>query len=64
MTQPKSTVTTDIDFDREGKQVSHLRLIHSDDRHSFGVIPVPIACLANGKGPSVFLSAGNHGNEY
>jgi predicted deacylase len=64
MTQPRTTITTDIDFDRDGKQVSYLRLVHSDDRHAFGVIPVPIACLANGKGPSVFLSAGNHGNEY
>jgi uncharacterized protein len=64
MTRHKSSITADIDLDRDGKQVGHLRLVHSDDRHAFGIIPVPIACLANGKGPSVFLSAGNHGNEY
>jgi len=64
MTSQKTRISTDLDFERPGKQISYLRLVHSDDRHSFGVIPVPIACLSNGKGPTVFLSAGNHGNEY
>jgi len=64
MTTTKSRITTELDFDRPGKQVSYLRMIHSDDRHAFGAIPVPIACLAHGQGPTVFLSAGNHGNEY
>ncbi len=64
MVQMKNRVGTDIDLDRPGKQIGIVRLIHSDDRHAFGVIPVPIACFANGKGPTVFLSAGNHGNEY
>jgi len=57
-------ITCDIDFDRPGKQVSHLGLDHSDNAHAFGVIPIPIAVIANGKGPTVLLSAGNHGDEY
>jgi predicted deacylase len=60
----KTGITTDLDLDRPGKQISHLRLTHSDDRHAFGIIPVPIALIANGKGPTVLVSAGNHGNEY
>ena len=64
MAETKSKITTDLDFDRLGKQLSYLRLTHSNDRHAFGTIPVPIAVLAHGKGPTVFLSAGNHGNEY
>jgi len=57
-------ITCDIDFDRPGKQVSHLGLDHSDNAHAFGIIPIPIAVIANGKGPTVLLSAGNHGDEY
>ena len=64
MTQSRTRLTTDIDFDRPGRQLGHLRLVHSDDRHAFGVIPIPIAVLANGKGPSVLLTAGTHGDEY
>jgi predicted deacylase len=58
------TVACDIDFGRPGKQVSHLGLDHSDNEHVFGTIPIPIAVIANGSGPTVLLSAGNHGDEY
>jgi predicted deacylase len=61
---PRSRITTDIDYDRPGRQLGYLRLIHSDNRHAFSVIPVPAAVLANGSGPTVVLSAGNHGDEY
>ena len=37
---------------------------HSDNRHAYGVIPVPIAMIANGAGPTILLTAGNHGDEY
>lgn len=59
-----SAIGCDIDFDRPGKQVSHLRLDHSDNEHAFGIIPIPIAVIAGGKGPTVLLCAGNHGDEY
>jgi predicted deacylase len=64
MTQTRTRLTTDIDFDRPGRQLGHLRLVHSDDRHAFGVIPIPISVLAGGAGPSVLLTAGTHGDEY
>ncbi len=54
----------DIDFDRPGRQVSFLRLAHSDDRHAFGAVPIPIAVIKNGSGPTVLLTGGNHGDEY
>ena len=57
-------ISTDIDYDRSGKQVSFLRLPYSDNQHAFGFIPIPIAVIANGEGPTVALVAGTHGDEY
>ncbi|WP_144186934.1 M14 family metallopeptidase [Elioraea rosea] len=54
----------DIDLDARGRQIGALRLVHSDDRHAFGHVPVPIAVLAGTSGPTVLLAAGNHGDEY
>ena len=54
----------DLALDAEGKHLSYLRLSHSDNRHAYGVIPVPIAMIANGAGPTILLTAGNHGDEY
>lgn len=64
MAASTTAIACDIDFDRPGRQVSHLRLDHSDNEHAFGIIPIPIAVIANGTGPTVLLSAGNHGDEY
>ncbi len=64
LTTAIAAITCDIDFDRSGKQISHLGLDHSDNAHAFGIIPIPIAVIANGAGPTVMLSAGNHGDEY
>ena len=58
------SISCDIDFDRPGKQISHLRLDHSDNRHAFGFIPIPIAVISGAPGPTVLLTAGNHGDEY
>lgn len=57
-------IACDIDFERPGRQLSHLRLSHSDDEHAFGTIPIPIAVIGDGAGPTVLLTAGNHGDEY
>ena len=54
----------DIDLDAPGKRLGTIKLVHSDNRHSFSVIPVPIAVIANGDGPGVMLSGGTHGDEY
>lgn len=57
-------IDCDVDFERRGRQVSWLRLLHSDDRHAYGVVPIPIAVLANREGPTLLLGAGTHGDEY
>ena len=67
MSVSKSRIQSDIDFDIAGKQTSILRLINSDNRTPWGVIPVPIAVIAGGdfdRENTVLLSAGNHGDEY
>ena len=57
-------VFTDIDYEREGKQVDWLNLPHSVTRSAYGAIAIPITVIRNGPGPTVFLMAGNHGDEY
>ncbi len=64
MTAFHNAISCDIDFDRLGRQVSFLRLSHSDNENAFGTIPIPIAVIGNGAGPTVLLTAGNHGDEY
>lgn len=59
-----SLIATDIDYDRPGYQAGHLRLPHSHDRSGYGFIPIPIAVLQHGEGPTVLLTGGNHGDEY
>jgi predicted deacylase len=57
-------LVSDIDFDKDGKQVTWLGLPHSVTRSAYGRIMIPIACIKNGKGPTAFFQAGNHGDEY
>ena len=68
MTKPAgriiSRISSEVDFDREGKHVGFLRLPHSVHRSAYGWIPIPVACIKNGAGPRVLLMAGNHGDEY
>ena len=57
-------IFTDIDYERQGKQVDWLHLPHSVTRSAYGAIAIPISVIRNGAGPTVFLMAGNHGDEY
>jgi len=60
----RSPLWTDVDYDAPGKQVGFLHLPHSVTRSAYGTIPIPLAVIANGSGPTVLLMAGNHGDEY
>jgi predicted deacylase len=60
----RPTIAPSIDLDSAGKRIGHLELAWSDDEHAYGVIPVPIAVIARGSGPSVLVTAGVHGDEY
>lgn len=59
-----SRITSEIDFERDGKQIGYLRLPHSVHRSAYGWIPIPVGCIRNGDGPRVLVMAGNHGDEY
>jgi uncharacterized protein len=60
----KTRIRCFVDFDRDGKQISHLQLPHSSNTSAYGWIGIPIAVLRNGPGPTLYLGAGNHGDEY
>ncbi len=57
-------VTSEVEFDADGKQTGYLRVPHSAHRSAYGWLPVPITVIKNGKGPTLVISAGVHGDEY
>lgn len=57
-------ITSEVDFEAEGKQTGYLRVPHSVHRSAYGWLPVPITMIRNGDGPTLVLLAGNHGDEY
>jgi predicted deacylase len=59
-----SPIFTDIDFETNGKRITFLNLPFSPHSDAWGVIKIPIAVIKNGRGPSVLLMGGNHGDEY
>ncbi len=59
-----SPIYCEIDLQREGAQLGYLRLPHSVHRSAYGWIPIPIASVKNGPGPTILIMAGNHGDEY
>ena len=59
-----TTVFSDIDWNKHGKQVGSLFLPHSPDDDAWGVIPFPAASIKNGEGPVVVVSGAVHGDEY
>ncbi len=60
----QSSISCDIDFEQKGRQNSFLRLLYPDHVHDAGIIPIPIAVIANGDGPTILLTAGTHGDEH
>jgi predicted deacylase len=64
MSPGQSLIWTEVDYDKAGRQIGFLHLPHSVTRSAYGVIPIPIAVIKNGSGPTILLMAGNHGDEY
>jgi predicted deacylase len=60
----RSRLICEIDLEVPGKRTGFLRLMHSTHESAYGWLPIPIAVIANGQGPTVLLMAGNHGDEY
>ena len=59
-----STASTDIDFEKDGKQIGFVNLPLSVHEDAWGVVPIPLTVIKNGKGPTILLQGGNHGDEY
>jgi N-alpha-acetyl-L-2,4-diaminobutyrate deacetylase len=55
---------TDIDFEKDGKQISFLNVPSSVHDDAWGVVRIPLTVIKNGSGPTVILEGGNHGDEY
>ncbi|QIG50663.1 succinylglutamate desuccinylase [Nordella sp. HKS 07] len=55
---------TTIDFDRPGKQTGFVNIPHSPHDDAWGVTRIPLCVISNGKGPTVIIEGGNHGDEY
>ena len=59
-----SPVAAEVDFAAPGRQVGRLRVPQSRDDSGWGTVGVPVVVVARGGGPTVLLTAGNHGDEY
>ena len=57
-------IHTPVDLDAPGKQTGYLSLPHSTNESAWGAIRVPVAVIANGTGPTILFTGGNHGDEY
>ena len=64
MSAESTRIHCSIDLDAPGRRVGRLEVRHSDNRHAYGIIPVPIACIGDGRGPPALVTAGNHGDEH
>jgi len=53
-----------VDFEKPGKQIGAFHVPLSVHEDAWGVVPVPVAVIGNGEGPTVILEGGNHGDEY
>lgn len=60
----ESLTRTTVDFDKPGKQVGVFQVPLSVHDDAWGIVPVPVAVIKNGEGPTVILEGGNHGDEY
>src|SRR6478672_10856385 len=60
----RPTAFSTVDLDKPGKQIGWIMLPHSTHDDAWGVTRIPIAVISNGKGPTVILEGGNHGDEY
>lgn len=59
-----SRISCPVDFDKEGRQATYCRAPMSRNTSGWGVIEIPIIVVKNGKGPTVLLTGGVHGDEY
>jgi N-alpha-acetyl-L-2,4-diaminobutyrate deacetylase len=59
-----SRISTDLDFERDGRQVGYLNVPNSTNESGWGTLLMPIAVVKNSRGPTILFTGGNHGDEY
>lgn len=59
-----SRIHSSIDLELDGEQSGYLRLPYSSHESAYGWLPIPIAVVRHGDGPTVLLLGGVHGDEY
>ena len=57
-------IITSLDFDKPGKQQGFLQVPYSHNLGGWANVMIPITVVARGKGPTVLILGGNHGDEY
>jgi predicted deacylase len=57
-------VFTSLEFDRPGRQQGFLQAPYSHNLGGWANVMIPCTVLANGRGPTVLVLGGNHGDEY
>lgn len=57
-------VITSLDLDKPGKQQGFLQVPYSHNLGGWANVMIPITVVARGKGPTVLVLGGNHGDEY
>jgi len=57
-------VECSIDVSAPGRQVGRLEIPKSTNKGGWAHQFIPIACIANGEGPTALVLGGNHGDEY
>lgn len=60
----RSPIRASVDLDGFGKAIGHFAVPWSRDESGWGNLLTPLAVVANGDGPTVLLTGGNHGDEY
>lgn len=57
-------IITSLEFDKPGKQQGFLQAPYSHNLGGWANVMIPITIVARGKGPTVLVLGGNHGDEY
>jgi predicted deacylase len=57
-------ITTTLDFDKPGRQSGFLQVPYSHNLGGWANVMIPVTIIARGKGPTVLVLGGNHGDEY
>lgn len=60
----KTQIRAGVDFDKPGKQLGSLYVPYSYNLGGWANLMLPIGVIRSGDGPTVLVTAGNHGDEY